>query len=393
MTSAHHDTTTSPAIRVREGFEVRFGIEPELVVQAPGRVNLIGEHTDYNDGFVLPCAIDFQNTVAVSRRVDDQVHVVALEMNDEEDSFSLSEAVPPAAEHGWSDYVRGAVEILRRRGYRLCGLNMAIAGNVPQGAGLSSSASLLVALITAMKLANNLSNLDAKQVAVAAREVETDYVGVNCGIMDQMISACGEDGHALKIDCRSLETTPVVLDPDLAILIVHSGVARGLVESEYNQRRKECEQAAAFFGAPALRDVSLKQLVDSKGKLAELPWKRAHHIITDSARVLESETALQSGNTKAIREIFSASHASMRDDFQITTPKIDELVEIVQDAISDKGGARMTGGGFGGCIVAVMKRDVLPAAIAAVQTHYIAPNGKPALCFACSPSQGAGQIH
>jgi galactokinase len=381
-----------PVQRVREGFAAHFGTMPDVVVQAPGRVNLIGEHTDYNDGFVLPCAIDFRNAVALRVRGDDAVRVVAFDKGGEEDRFVVSGPVPHAAEHGWSDYVRGAVEILRQRGFALRGFDMAIAGNVPQGAGLSSSASLLVAIITALRIADGLDGLEPKKTAVAARAVETDFVGVKCGIMDQMISACGEAGHALLIDCRSLETTPVSLHPDLAVLIVHSGVARGLVESEYNRRREECERAAHFFGVPALRDVDLATLEAAEGMLDPIAWRRARHIVRENGRVLDSVSAFAAGNTHAIRELMTASHISMRDDFQITTSKIDELVAIVQDAIGDEGGARMTGGGFGGCIVAVLRRDVLQRALDAVAERYHTPGGEPALCFACTPSAGAGMV-
>ncbi|AQS89539.1 galactokinase [Neoasaia chiangmaiensis] len=365
---------------------------PTLVVQAPGRVNLIGEHTDYNDGFVLPCAIDFRTVVALRPRQDDAVEVIAFEQDKETDSFSITGEIARTGTHGWQDYVRGAFEILRQRGYPLRGVQLAITGNVPQGAGLSSSASLLVAIITACKISADFEGLDPKQVAVAARAVETDYVGIKCGIMDQMISACGEDGHALLIDCRSLDIQPVALHSDLAVLIVHSGVKRGLVESEYNKRREECERAASFLGVKALRDADMTMLTAVQGELDDVAWRRARHIITENRRVLDAVSVLGSGDTPTVRALLRASHASMRDDFEITTPKIDELVDIVQDAIGDAGGARMTGGGFGGCIVAVLRRDALPRALKAIRMRYKTPDGTPALCFACTPSAGAGSV-
>lgn len=383
---------TDPVTRAKAGFEAHFGLPPSVVVQAPGRVNLIGEHTDYNDGFVLPCAIEFRNVVALSPRSDGHVHVLALDMGNETDVFAVDAPVSHAETADWSDYVRGAVEILRRQGRHLAGCDMAIAGDVPQGAGLSSSASLLVAIITAFRELDHLDDLAPKRVAEAARAVETDFVGVKCGIMDQMISACGERGHALLIDCRSLETTPVALHPDLAVLIVHSGVSRGLVESEYNHRREECERAAAHFGVPALRDLSLGRLDAAPDLPDPVAWRRARHIVTENARVLDSVEPLAGGDLPAIRALLQASHASMRDDFGITTPKIDELVAIVQDAIGERGGARMTGGGFGGCIVAVLDREALEAALQAVAQRYQTPDGTPALCFVSQPSAGASRI-
>ena len=381
-----------PEERVRAGFRAVHGVAPDLVVQAPGRVNLIGEHTDYNDGFVLPCAIDFRTAIAARRRDDGTIRATALDFGGAEDAFALGAAVPHAAAGGWSDYVRGAAEILRRRGFALGGADLVIAGDVPQGAGLSSSASLLVAVIETLRRLDGLAGLSAPDVAVAAREAENDYVGVQCGIMDQLISACGEDGHALMIDCRSLALTPVAIHPDLAVLIVHSGIERGLVGSEYNRRRQECERAAAFFGVPALRDVTVERLDAAEGTLDGDAFRRARHIVSENARVAGAAVALEAGDTPALKRLMAASHTSMRDDFAITTPAIDGLVGLIDAAVGEDGGARMTGGGFGGCVVSVLRRERLDAAREAVARDYRTPGGEAARVFVCRASAGAGAV-
>ncbi len=382
----------TPETRARDAFRSRFGTDPELVVQAPGRVNLIGEHTDYNDGFVLPCAIDFRTAVAARRRDDGTVHALAVDLDGSEDSFTPADHIPHSPGNPWSDYLRGAAEVLLRRGHSLGGADLAIAGDVPQGAGLSSSASLLVAVIETFRRLDGLPGLAMPDVAIAARAAENEYVGVQCGIMDQLISACGEAQHALMIDCRSLAMRPVPIHPDLAVLIVHSGIERGLVGSEYNRRRDECARAAAFFGVPALRDVTIREVDAASGRLDEDAFRRARHIVTENDRVAATAAALEAGDTRALKRLMAASHASMRDDFAITTPKIDALAALIDDAVGEDGGARMTGGGFGGCVVSVLRRRRIDDALAAVDRDYRTPNGGKARSFVCDASAGAGAV-
>ncbi len=378
---------SGPEDRVRAAFIREFGTAPDLLVQAPGRVNLIGEHTDYNDGLVLPCAIDFGTVVGARRRGDGQVRVVAADFGDGTDQFAAGPAIAHA--EGWADYVRGAVQVLASGGAALGGADLAIAGDVPQGAGLSSSASLLVALIDMFRRLEAIEGLSPTDVALTARRVENEFVGVNCGIMDQLISARGLAGHALLIDCRSLDARPVRLRDGLVVLIVHSGIERGLVGSEYNRRREECDRAARHFGVPALRDVDGAMLEAGRADLDEVALRRARHIVSENARVLDTATALEAGETAALGRLMAASHASMRDDFEITTPGIDRLVEILARAVGERGGARMTGGGFGGCVVAVLARDAVDAALAAVARDYRAPSGAAAAAYLCHASQGA----
>ena len=248
----------TPSQRVSAVFAEQFEQQPDLLVRAPGRVNLIGEHTDYNDGFVLPCAIDYETCVAIGLRDDSLVHVIAADYGNQRDQFDLDQPIEHHPSQRWSDYIRGVVKHLQARGHALRGLNLVVSGNVPQGTGLSSSASLEVAIGQAFKEALGL-HISQAEIALNGQQAENQFVGCNCGIMDQMISASGERDHALLLDCRTLETRLIPMPTDLAVLIVNSNVRRGLVDSEYNTRRKQCEEAARFFGVKALRDVSPEQ--------------------------------------------------------------------------------------------------------------------------------------
>ncbi|NCB55982.1 MAG: galactokinase [Gammaproteobacteria bacterium] len=377
--------------KVHAVFQNSFGCEPDLYVRAPGRVNLIGEHTDYNDGFVLPCAIDYETVVALQRRDDDKVVVVAADYANQRDEFSLSQPIEAHADQLWSNYIRGVVKYLLEKGFSLKGLNMVVSGNVPQGAGLSSSASLEVAIGQAFNDAYQLG-LTPAAIALNGQEAENKFVGCNCGIMDQMISASGEKDHALLLDCRSLETRLVKMPDDLAVLIVHSNVKRGLVDSEYNTRRAQCESAARYFGVKALRDVTLEQLQQAaeQGKLEPVVYQRARHVITENERTLAAADALETGDLEKMGVLMAESHNSMRDDFAITVPAIDTLVAILQQHIGNDGGARMTGGGFGGCVVALLRPAQVADVIAAVEAEYPAKTGLKPTCYVCKASDGAG---
>jgi galactokinase len=375
--------------RAAAAFRAAFGAEPALQVQAPGRVNLIGEHTDYNDGFVLPCAIDFGTCVAARPRDDDQVQIVAADCDGAIDRFCVGTAIPHHEHAAWANYARGMVQMLAARGLALRGADLAVAGDVPQGAGLSSSASFEVAIGQAFKSLQGLA-LDPTELALTAQRAENEFVGCNCGIMDQLISARGQAGHALLIDCRSLDAEPGRLPPDLAVMIVHSRVKRGLVDSEYNTRRRQCEAAARHYGVPALRDVDLERLEAGAAGLDEVVYRRARHIVTENARTRAAAVALAEGDLVALGALMAASHASMRDDFEITVPAVDRLVEIMRQAIGPQGGARMTGGGFGGCVVGLLPRGRVDAVRAVVEAGYRAPGGEAPTVWVCRASAGAG---
>jgi galactokinase len=371
-------------------FQENFGYAADHTIQAPGRVNLIGEHTDYNDGFVLPCAIDYQTVIACAKRDDRQVRVIAADYDNEQDIFSLDEPIAPLNDKMWANYVRGVVKHLQKRNNNFSGVDMVIAGDVPQGAGLSSSASLEVAVGTVLQQLYDLP-LDGAEIAVNGQEAENQFVGCNCGIMDQLISALGKKDHAMLLDCRTLGTRPVPMPEDIAVVIINTNFRRSLVGSEYNVRREQCEAGAAFFGQTSLRDVELEQFRAAEDKLDPVVAKRVRHVLTENARTLEAADVLARGDLARLAVLMAESHASMRDDFEITVPPVDMLVEIVKASLGDRGGVRMTGGGFGGCVVALMPLEMVESVKAAVEQQYEAKSGIKETFYVCKASEGAGQ--
>ncbi|EPJ9671859.1 TPA: galactokinase [Citrobacter freundii] len=367
-----------------------FGYPATHTIQAPGRVNLIGEHTDYNDGFVLPCAIDYQTVISCAARNDRLIRVIAADYDNQTDEFSLDAPIVTHDSQQWVNYVRGVVKHLLKRDSSFGGADLVISGNVPQGAGLSSSASLEVAVGTVFQQLYHLP-LDGAQIALNGQEAENQFVGCNCGIMDQLISALGKKDHALLIDCRTLGTKAVSMPEGVAIVIINSNFKRTLVGSEYNTRRQQCETGARFFQQPALRDVSLEAFNAVANELDPLVAKRVRHVLTENARTVEAASALEKGDLVRMGQLMAESHASMRDDFEITVPQIDTLVDIVKAAIGEKGGVRMTGGGFGGCVVALIPETLVPAVQQAVAEQYEAKTGIKETFYVCKPSQGAGQ--
>ncbi len=379
------------AARVRSVFGEMFGGEPDLIARAPGRVNLIGEHTDYNDGFVLPVAISAHSLVAARRRRDREVHVVAADFGNAVSCFSLAPPIGGSRVHPWSNYVRGMLQAMQVEGHELPGADLVLAGNVPQGAGLSSSASLEVAVGTAFAALASL-DIDPATIALLAQRAECDFVGMQCGIMDQLVSARGVAGHALLIDCRSLDCRPIRMPDDVAVLIVHSGISRGLVEGAYNERRAQCEAVAARLGVAALRDVPAERLEAARPILDPLHHARARHVVTENARTVAAASALEAGDLAALGRLMAESHTSMRDDFAITLPAIDRLAELLQQAIGERGGARMTGGGFGGAVVALVARGQVERAIAAVREGYRTPDGDMPAIMLEAASAGASLL-
>lgn len=370
-------------------FAETFGYPATETIQAPGRVNLIGEHTDYNDGFVLPCAIDYQTVISCAPRSDRLIRVIAADYDNQRDEFSLDAPILSHDSQQWSNYVRGVVKHLQRRNDQFGGADLVISGNVPQGAGLSSSASLEVAVGKVFQQLYHLP-LDGAQLALNGQEAENQFVGCNCGIMDQLISALGKKDHALLIDCRSLGTKAVSMPKGVAVVIINSNFKRTLVGSEYNTRREQCETGARFFSQKALRDVSLETFNAVAGELDPVVAKRVRHVLTENARTVAAAAALAEGDLIKMGELMAASHASMRDDFEITVPQIDTLVEIVKAAIGDKGGVRMTGGGFGGCVVALVPEALVDEVKQAVESQYQAKTGIKETFYVCKPSAGAG---
>lgn len=376
---------------VANSFEKVLGYTPTHFIQAPGRVNLIGEHTDYNDGFVLPCAINYQTVVAAAKRDDNIVRVVSVDYQDATDEFDLTEEIAFQDNKMWANYIRGVVKFLMARGYQIGGADISVSGNVPQGAGLSSSAALEVVIGQTFKALYDL-NISQAEIALNGQQAENEFVGCNCGIMDQLISAEGQENHALLIDCRSLETQPVSMPEDMAVVIINSNKKRGLVDSEYNTRREQCEEAARIFGVKALRDVTIDQFNARVNELDEMVAKRARHVITENDRTVEAAKALSNGDMKRMGELMAQSHASMRDDFEITVKAIDTIVDIVKAVIGEQGGVRMTGGGFGGCVVSLVPPALVDAVKSALAEQYEAATGLKESIYVCQAKDGAGQV-
>ncbi|EEX91486.1 galactokinase [Vibrio orientalis CIP 102891 = ATCC 33934] len=376
---------------VKTSFAQVLGYAPSHIIQAPGRVNLIGEHTDYNDGFVLPCAINYQTVVAATKRDDNIVRVVSVDYANEIDQFDITEEITFQQDKMWANYIRGVVKCLLARGYQFSGADIAVSGNVPQGAGLSSSAALEVVIGQTFKVLFNLE-ISQAEIALNGQQAENEFVGCNCGIMDQMISAEGQENHAMLLDCRSLETTAVSMPEDMAVVIINSNKKRGLVDSEYNTRREQCEEAARIFGVKALRDVTIEQFNNKVNELDAMVAKRARHVISENDRTVEAAEALRKHDMQRMGELMALSHASMRDDFEITVPEIDTLVDIVKQVIGEQGGVRMTGGGFGGCIVSVMPPALVEKVKAAVEEKYQAATGLKESIYVCQAKDGAGIV-
>jgi galactokinase len=384
--------TAALSERLTEGFASAYRTNPSLIARAPGRVNLIGEHTDYNDGFVLPCAIDFSTQVAARQRDGRMLRIRALDQGGQADEFSLEVPVEPSARGGWTNHVRGMVAQLQNLGVDIPGADIAIAGDVPRGAGLSSSASLALAIGSALLAIAKHHDIGGTALALAAQKSEHEFVGCHCGIMDQLASAHGAAQHALLIDCRSLAAEAVAMPADAAIMIVHSGVSRGLVDSAYNERRAQCEAAATYFDARALRDVSESDVAQAQG-LDALTLRRARHVVSENARTIRAAQALAESDWPSLSKLMSESHASLRDDFEVSVAPVDALVSVLQAALGNEGGARMTGGGFGGCVVALMPNALKAEAARAVARGYLTPSGEAATVYWCRASAGVEVVH
>ena len=371
-------------IQISQAFQQRFAAAPTFVVRAPGRVNLIGEHTDYNDGFVMPMAIDRATWIALRPSGNRQVTVHALDF-DERDTFDLDHLEPKPG--SWMNYVLGVTWALQQHGYATDGWEGVLAGDVPIGAGLSSSAALLLAAARAFAAVTGW-DWDAPRMAQLSQYAENKWVGLNCGIMDQMISAAGVAGHALLIDCRSLALSPQPLPPGIAVVVLDTATRRGLVDSAYNERRAQCEAAARHFDAAALRDVSLTQLEASRADLDPLTYRRARHVITENARVLQACDAMQAGDAHALGRLLDASHISLRDDFEVSSRELDIIVEVAA-AHPACLGARMTGAGFGGCAVALVRDEDVQAFAASTMAAYTARTGLSPHVYVCRATAGA----
>jgi len=373
--------------KVEKAFESSFGARPTYIIRAPGRVNLIGEHTDYNDGFVLPMAIDRAVWIALRPRKDSRIRLQSLEQSKPTD-FDLH-AFHNDSE-GWAEYVKGMAAMLRDAGYELKGWEGVLSSDVPVGSGLSSSAALEMGIACAFAQVSGFA-FDGVEMARLGQRTENEWVGANTGIMDQMISANGKEGYALLIDCRDLSTQTYPLPQETAVLIMDTKTRHSHTESGYNDRRESCEKAAEYFGVSHLRDVSLDQLQEARQDLDDVTFRRARHVISENDRVLEAVVAMEAGDASTLGRLMNASHASLRDDFEVTNEALDVMARVAQEQPGCFG-ARMTGGGFGGCAVALVQADKAEDVAAAVAREYEAEIGLDPELFVTRATDGTAVI-
>lgn len=371
--------------QVLSTFRANFGGDPALLARAPGRVNLIGEHTDYNDGFVFPAAIDRAIYIAARPRNDREVHLVSIDFADET-VFSLDALDAPDLAV-WSSYPRGALWWLVNQGFEVPGFDAVMGGDIPVGAGLSSSAAVEVVTIE-LGLALAGGTLPKLSIALGGVDVEHNFIGVPCGVMDQMASAMGVEGHALLIDCRSLEATPIPIPGGVSIVIMDTAKRRGLVDSEYATRRAQCEEAARILGVPALRDATREQVEAARDTLGDVLYRRARHIVTENLRTQAAATALRNGGLKTAGQAMRESHASLRDDYEVSCRELDVMSDLA-NAQTGCYGARMTGGGFGGCAVALVDNGAVDAFVQAVAPAYEAETGLTPQIYVCQAGAGS----
>jgi galactokinase len=369
---------------VTQEFGKHFGGQPDVIVRAPGRVNLIGEHTDYNDGFVLPMAIDRAVWIALRMRDDQQILVYSPHYK-QAVSFDLSDF--NAGKSGWIEYVRGVAWALHDNGNSLRGWEGVMAGDVPIGAGLSSSAALELATARALCATSGLE-WNAPQMARIGQKAENQWVGINCGIMDQMISAAAQRDHALLIDCRSLETQLVPLPSGTAVIVLDTVTRRGLGDTAYNERRAQCEEAAQIFGVKALRDVTLEQFNQKADQLSQVIRKRARHVITENDRTVRAVEAMRQGNSSELGRLMVSSHQSLRDDFEVSSDALNAIVTCAMNEATCYG-ARMTGGGFGGCAVALIQADTAQSFVQNVKEAYQRMTQLEPSIYICRAANGA----
>lgn len=362
------------ADKVTAAFKEQYSTEPEVVAIAPGRVNIIGEHTDYTGGFILPVAIDRAIIFAAGKASGDTIRGYSRDF----DETALCPVGTYDREHpsGWLRYVMGVLDELEKAGRQIEAFNFTVAGNVPLASGLSSSAALEISVCTAMEGLLGFT-LESREAALLCQRAENRFVGVNCGIMDQYISRVGKADHAVQIDCTDLSTQLVRMNtPGYSWLVIDSKKRRGLVDSEYNRRRTECEEGLmsakrAFPGrtVTGLRDITVDDLYQLKASCDDTVFRRVKHVVTENDRVIRTVQALESADIELVGKNLYASHVSLRDDFEVSCTEIDQLVDILS-GVDGVAGARITGGGFGGCVIAFLRNDAIPAAENAILREY-----------------------
>ena len=378
---------------VAAGFHKKYGRAPRWVVAAPGRVNVIGEHTDYNDGFVLPMAIEHYAVMAADLSRSSGLISVHDGAADETAQIEIAKGVV-RGNPKWSNYIRGVIAGFQGRGVKVPALDVFLRSTVPLGGGLSSSAALEVSTATLLEAASG-EGMDPVEKALLCQKAEHEFAGVPCGIMDQFISVMGRPNQLLLLDCRSRKTRLVPMnDPAVAILIINSNVRHELGTGEYAKRRAQCEAAAKILGVKSLRDATADGLENAKNGMDDTIFRRARHVIGEIERTLHAAEGFRASNWVTVGQLMYASHASLRDDYEVSCPELDAIVEI-GDAIGVKGGVfgcRMTGGGFGGCAVALVKTDAVREIIKTIAEEYKKKTGVEASLFTSRPAAGASVL-
>jgi galactokinase len=379
--------------RVREIFQQRFQGRARLF-RAPGRVNLIGEHTDYNDGFVMPVAIDRDTVVAASPRRDSLLRIYSENIQEE---ITIDLSKPTNSEIGsWTSYIEGVARVLMEQGCDIEGADLVIFSDVPEGAGLSSSAALELSMGTALAALNNIE-IEPKELALASQQAEHEYAGTQCGIMDQYISAAGQVDHALLIDCRELTYKPISIRSESTTwVVIDTKVKHNLASSAYNERRSQCEEATKIIAMTypqvrALRDVDQAMLEEVKGDLSEVLLRRARHVITENSRTLQAAAALTAGRMEEMGLLMYSSHDSLRDDYEVTCPELDLLVDLARK-FEGCLGSRMTGGGFGGCTISLVKKGSEEVFVKSLAKDYEKQFGFAPAPLMIRSAQGAHEI-
>lgn len=371
--------------RVVDGFRVAYRHGPRLVARSPGRLNLIGEHTDYNEGFVLPMAVTHSLWVAASPRPDDQIRIQSLELGGPMIASTLEEddRLPR-----WTRYVGGAWRVLRDAGRPAPGADLVIGSEVPVGAGMSSSAALGVALVESVLALAGAAQVAPQQKAQWARELENRFMGVPCGIMDQMVVAAAQEGAALFLDCRTLDMVRVPIPAAARLVVMDTLKRRRLADSGYGQRRAECEAASQLLGVAALRDATDEMLARNSGQLGSVLCRRVRHVITENARTLEMRRVLEMADVGRAGALMDASHASLRDDYEVSSPELDAITEVAR-AHSQCYGTRLMGAGFGGSAVALVRADGADDFAEEVAYRHAERSGVRPHMYVCAPGAGS----
>jgi galactokinase len=383
------------AQQLTTAFRSKFGRDPQWIAAAPGRVNVIGEHTDYNDGFVFPMAID-RYTVMAGAPASDASKITLHDASGRAPSATIDLAAPlrPATKGTWHNYPMGVIAGFLERGIKVAGFDAILDSTVPIGGGLSSSAALEVSTATLLEAATG-HQLDPVEKALLCQKAEHQYAGMPCGIMDQFISVMGRKDHILLLDCRTRETQLVPMsDPSVELLITNTNVKHELTGGEYAQRRAQCEEAARILGVPSLRDATSEKVEQNRSKLTDVVYRRARHVISEIERTTHAAEGVRAGNWPTVGQLMYASHYSLKNDYEVSCPELDTVVEIAE-SIGAKGGVygcRMTGGGFGGCTVALIRADAIAAVSQQIAAEYEARTKIKPTLFVSRPAAGATLI-